>query len=418
MLCKAYKSKTDHVQCPNKVKFGNFCGKHKNSVIQINNFTVASYHKNLEKSDIYLNYLQQRKLYVKDTNKDNQITLLEYIENNKLDYYSTSRIITSLEHYKLIDTTSQHISKFILASNNTHKLASLFDIMIISYINIDKIIKLQRWTKNKLKIYNDNLHGEALYDRSKCVNDSDFVSLDEIKDITNKEFVSFKDDTGFIYGFHINSAIELIFKADENFYDNFIKSASSLYYKQYIKTLYNHYSKVKVFNPYTRFIIENDIKLQIITLYAKSIYTNDKRILNNNTEDLDMKTKVRNKCFNIFQKIEFLGYFTNTTWLLEETPKNIKFFYKKLATLWNTEFGLNNTVKYKISKTHNLFNNLDEIMSSRYDKYTLLNKILDTLNILVSNGESESDRNSGCILVLYGLAALTNRCIVANPWLG
>ena len=52
------------------------------------------------------------------------------------------------------------------------------------------------------------------------------------------------------------------------------------------------------------------------------------------------------------------------------------------------------------------------------DKYHLLDKILDVLNILVSNGENESDRNSGAIMILYGLSEINRHCTLANPWLG
>ena len=34
-LCKAYKSKTELIQCPNKIKIGQFCGKHKNISIPL-----------------------------------------------------------------------------------------------------------------------------------------------------------------------------------------------------------------------------------------------------------------------------------------------------------------------------------------------------------------------------------------------
>ena len=45
-----------------------------------------------------------------------------------------------------------------------------------------------------------------------------------------------------------------------------------LCYQQFIKLLYNHYIKIKVINPYTRFVIDNASKLKIITLYAKKEY--------------------------------------------------------------------------------------------------------------------------------------------------
>jgi O-glycosyl hydrolase len=131
----------------------------------------------------------------------------------------------------------------------------------------------------------------------------------------------------------------------------------------------------------------------------------------------DIKVQVRNKCLSVFQKIDMFGYMTNTSWLMDENVKRLKIFYGKLAIQWNLDFGLNNTARYKISRTHNLFSNLQDIILSRADKYVLLDKILDTLNILVSNGESDADRNTGCILILYALASINPGCIEANPWL-
>lgn len=475
--CKAYKNKIEKVQCTNKIKSGSFCGKHKNNtqtpifddngniiniinaininpenniisnlsdisdlsdlsdiitkennanIIASENANVNNIHvdneryklyKTLEKTDIYANYLQQRKTYIKDNCRENAkpIELLEYIENNKIDYYPNSRILASLEYYKLIKKTD--ISKFMMAVNNTNLLISLFETLIKVNLNIDKLIKLQRWVKRSLYKYNAKIHGPALYNRSICVNDSDFVSLDELKDIPECDFFSFRDDTGFIYGYHIDSAIELIFKSDENYYENFKKHSSNLCYKQFIKTLFNHYNKIKIFNPYTRFIIDGATKLNIIRLHAQRVFKLSSKTTLAVPVAVDMKTAVRNKCFAVFQKIDFQGYFTDTAWLMEENPKNIKDFYKKLASLWNFEFGLNNTARYKIARTHNLFNNINEIIASRCDKYVLLDKILDVVNIIVSNGETEGDRNTGCILILYGLAYINRRCILANPWL-
>lgn len=449
--CKAFKNKKEQIQCHIKIKNGFYCGKHRNtnipafdsmgniigkkeqeqeqynSIIESNNKILEvkqnskiNYFKSLVNSVIYDEYLTQRKHYIKDNSK--HIELIEYVENSKLDYYPNSRIIASLEYYKLIK--QQDVSKFMLVINNINLLVSLFETLLNVNVNLNKIIKLQKWIRKSLHKFKSKLYGPALTCRKLCVNDSDFVSLDDLNDIAESEFVSFKDDTGFIYGFHINSISELIFKSDENYYENFQKHSGNLCYKQCIKTLFNHYNKIKIFNPYTRFTIDNELKQNVIRLYARNKYNiNQYNVLQNNVtlqngqSIIDIKIVIRNKCFSIFQKIDMLGFFTDTSWLLDEHIKNIKIFYKKIASLWNFEFGLNNTARFKIAKQHNLFQNLHEIMIYKGDKYTLLDKILDTLNILVSNGESDGDKNTGCILVLYGLAFINYRCVLANPWL-
>jgi hypothetical protein len=162
-----------------------------------NQNTKYNVYKSLENNDMYMDYLIQRKNYIRENNK--YIELVEYIENSKLDYYPNARILASLEYYKLIK--KQDVSKFMLAINNINLLVSLFETLLNVNMNLSKIIKLQKWIKKSLNNFKAKLRGPALYNRALCVNDSDFVSLDDIKDIPEREFISFKDDTDFIYGY-------------------------------------------------------------------------------------------------------------------------------------------------------------------------------------------------------------------------
>ena len=452
--CRAYKNKTTKLQCTAIIKNGNYCGKHKNFGNPVfdnaGNYILAttnnsntnmkkqqidsgcsgasasasgSIHKELENSNLYINYLIARKHYIIETNK--HIDILEYMENSKMDNYPYSRILASLEYYKLIQS-NLHITQ-----NNKYisMLESFFNLLLKVYLNLDKVKKLQKWIKTSLNKYRYKLHGNAWHTRTLCVNDSDFVSLDNINDISEENFISFRDQSGFTYGFALDSLLDLILKTDDNFLDNFKKTSNGLCYRQYIRVLYNHYNKIKVKNPYTRDLLPGEFKLKVFKLHARTIYftkpytngisnkpTNISSNISTNS-GIDIKTRVRNKCLNVFQKIDMLGYMTNTAWLLDENIKNIKLFYKKLAFQWVFEFGLNDTARYKISKNYNLFTNTRDILTSRSDKYILLDKILDTLNILVSNGESESDRATGCIIILYALAYINRQCIESNPWL-
>jgi len=477
--CKAYKNKTTKIQCSAKIKSGFFCGKHQttrnpiyndNGVLLItsnnisadlplltgnssnssnssnsnsNSNKVIGYdklktYKKIAGSDIYNQYLDSRKLYMKDTNSNSNkpIEIIEYLENSKLNFYSYYRILASLEYYKLLNGSEigKSNSKFLLVSDNIAKLESLFAFLIKANTHLDKLIKLQRWIKNNLKSFSKRLHGLP---RERAVNDSDFVSLDDIKDIPDKDFIALEDVQGFVYGFNLDSVVDLILKSDENFMESFKKQQkgqNGICYRQYVHTLYNHYNKIKINNPYTRDLLPGEFKLRVIQLYARNIFKAMQTKLPTHfnatgTASIgsgagaftnDLRQRVRNKCFTIFQKIDMFGYMTDIAWLMDENIKNLKFFYKRLALQWNIEFGLNNTARYRIARTHNLFSqsHLQDIMLSRADKYILLDKILETMNALVSNGETEGDKNTGCILILYALAAINPRCIAANPWLG
>lgn len=462
--CRAYKNKLKNQQCSSRIKNDLFCGKHKNNSIAVydgngnlikphnqnvlimpdiviiepqtltsitNTISEGNIYKKLSGSELYNDYLNSRKSYVKESNK--QIELVEYLENSKLELYPYSRILASLEYYKLISNSIyQHQNaKFTLITPNLSLLESFFTILLKANAHLDKLVKLQCWIRKSLLAFRNKLHGLAWNNRSLCVNDSDFVSLDDINEIPHNDFISLQDTAGFTYGFSLESLADLIFKTDDNFYENFKKTqlTSGICYRQYIRLLYNHYNKIKVNNPYTRDLLPGEFKLKVIRLYARKMFGHRIRLDGNepSTNGLgqlgsghaaDIKAKVRNKCLMVFQKIDMFGYMTNTSWLIDENVKTLKLFYGKLALQWNLEFGLNNTARYKISRTHNLFSNLQEIVLSRADKYVLLDKILDTLNILVSNGESDADRNTGCILILYALASINRGCIEANPWLG
>lgn len=478
--CRAFKNKTTLIQCTAGIKNGLFCGKHQNfgapaydingcrvTVVAIaaketdncnkNNLASANksqVYKNLENSELYNDYLATRSLYMKekerekdkDKDKDNDkdkkieitprvIDLLEYMGSSKLELYPYPRILATLEYYKLIkpQEATRNTAKFLLITENLTKLESLFGVLIRASAHLDKVIKLQKWIKCNLTIFKRRLHGPALVRRGLCVNDSDFVSLDDIKDILPGDFISFQDAGGFIYGFSLDSIVDLIMKSDDSFLETFKKNSSSgaYCYRQFIRVLYNHYNKIKINNPYTRDLLSGEFKLQVFRLYARKIYSSitilhgtciNKSSFGSvngvNNPGGDLRMRVRNKCFTAFQKLDMFGYMTDINWLMDENVKNLKLFYKKLAFQWNLEFGLNNTARYRISRTHNLFGNLQEIMLSRSDKYHLLDKILDTMNILVSNGETEADKNTGAIIILYGLAAINRQCIEANPWLG
>ena len=352
LLCSTYKNKLENIQCPNKRKDNMFfCGKHKNikdiifdnnnnqvdidididinknteyqqdktqtqnvqvinsldekktdtdtntntySNNNINNLLNINTHniskkkilKNLEKNKYYNEYLDIRKSYIKNNTK--YIELIDYIGNSNLDTYSFSRINASLEYYRII----KHIetSQFLQAIKNIEKLQVFFDILLKANKFLKQLIKLQRYIKKSLKLFKVKKHGPALNNRVLCVNDSDFFTLDEVKDIPNAEFFSFSDEKNFIYGFHIDSIIQLILKSDENYFEQFSKKLKhkntntntntntttntnhKICYQQFIKLLYNHYSKIKIINPYTRFTIDNKIKLNAIRLYAQKEY--------------------------------------------------------------------------------------------------------------------------------------------------
>ena len=53
-----------------------------------------------------------------------------------------------------------------------------------------------------VNIYN-KAHGPAHKNRKLCVNETDFLSLENLSDIPQTQFFSYKENDGFIYGYDI-----------------------------------------------------------------------------------------------------------------------------------------------------------------------------------------------------------------------
>jgi hypothetical protein len=450
--CKAKKNRLDIIQCPNKSKPNEqFCGKHikigltnlyipittdkdnngiDNTIIETSkqysmNYIRQQIIKKLSDQTLYNDYFNLRKTYL--TNNDSIITLLDYIENNKLESYAISRIYNTLESYGIKQIKREYQNKFMFASSNINRLYKIFELLLNATEHLDKIIKIQRFIRSSLQNLDKKLRGPAYKNISLCVNEIDFFTLDPINEIEDNDFFSFKEEKGCIYGFSLDSIFQLIIKNDENYWEHFNTSHVNLCYKQYIRVLFNHYNKLKISNPYNRNLLPSEVRMNVIHLMVKRIFDEKKKKRRQSTNDvplaqvqqIDFKTQVRNKCLSIFQKIDIHGYMTNINWLMEERPAMLRIFYKKLSLLWNFEFGLSENAKLKIAGcSGSLFSNIGEVMNPRYDKYYILDKILDVMKKLVSNGETESDKQSGCILILYALAIINQDTIRSNPWLG
>lgn len=170
-ICKAKKNKIDNLQCPNKAKPNEqFCGKHirtgitnlyieqsqetcilnKNKLLPITDIRLNVL-KKLENQDLYNEYLDLRKKYtIYENNK--VISLLEYIENNKLETYPMSRIYITLDYYNIKPSRRDNNGKFIFASKNVNRLIKIFELILNATTHLESIIKIQRFVKKVYRI--------------------------------------------------------------------------------------------------------------------------------------------------------------------------------------------------------------------------------------------------------------------------
>ena len=89
--------------------------------------------------------------------------------------------------------------KLKLTGNKSQLISRIYSFLHLSKI----IIKVQKIIRGHIQRKYINSHGPGFKNRSLCVNNFDFLSMDELTKIEDKQFYSFKDDDGFIYGFDL-----------------------------------------------------------------------------------------------------------------------------------------------------------------------------------------------------------------------
>ena len=238
-------------------------------------------------------------------------------------------------------------------------------------------------------------HGPGFKDKSLCVNDTDFATLDNIDKIPYNQFISYKDEDGFIYGFDI-----------QTLYNYFIKNTK----------------KIVIENPYTNKKIDKELFSDILK-YVK--YSNILKIditlkleeMDNLTNDQQLNMKV----LTLFQKMDSLGNYTNISWFLTLDKSKLIKFVIELIDIWRYRSELTNNVRHLIcSLNGNPFvginlNNLSHLY--KYSHYQIKKIAINCIDNLINKSESDEYSSLGSLYILTALTLVNKDAAESLPWL-
>lgn len=243
-------------------------------------------------------------------------------------------------------------------------------------------ICIQNSYRNML-VYRLNLiHGPARINRNICVNDTDFFTLDNIKDINYDNFFSYTDNDH-TYGFNIQS-------------------------------IYNLLKKNKNYNPYTlknfdyKLInnIEEFLKLSKILKIKLEIELPNTNI------------SYENRLTNIFHEIDLLGNYTNPNWFKKLSTRRKLIFLRELHDIWVYRANIDNNTKFQICPNGDPFLNLN--INNIYNNVAIENFNNICLNIIenfILNGVNINSKSLGALYVLSALTIVSPEAAQAMPWL-
>jgi hypothetical protein len=122
-------------------------------------------------------------------------------------YHNISNYNYNLSQLKMIAKTYK-----LKITGNKHQLIS----RVFSYLYFSSfIIKIQKIFRGLIARKYKNLHGPATFNRKLCTNKVDFITMEPVEEINFHQFLSYKDNDNFIYGFDIISLHNLFLKSKD-----------------------------------------------------------------------------------------------------------------------------------------------------------------------------------------------------------
>ena len=271
--------------------------------------------------------------------------------------------------------------------------------------------RIQRqWRKCYVKLY-AKLHGPARFKRALCVNETDFFSMDAIKDIPHKQFFSYLDTKdNMIYGFDIMSLYNLI---DKNPHKNVHHNDTD-------------HKNTEVLNPYTRNPLSDKVKKDFQSLlFFAYLLKDDLELEIKEAEDTKIVPaalavngyNIEQRAFNLFQDIDTLGNYTNPVWFMELRRHQILVYLKECHDIWAYRAQLSDQIKNEICPQGNPFSTIHVAELAQIPFRELQHTLLVLMETMVRSGVNQNSRYLGATYVLCALTLVNDTAAEALPWL-
>lgn len=303
-------------------------------------------------------------------------TIKDYIEITKYNY-NVAQLKCFAKHYKIK-----------VSGNKNELLLRLYSFLYFSSFIIKIQSSFRRMIVKKYKL----LHGPASMNRKICNNSSDFITMEPVEEINFHQFLSYKDDDGFIYGFDITSLHNLYFKGQQ-----------------------------EMKNPYNRNLFpESVIKtIKMILKVSRILKININLKFEDDSKNVSIEKAIELRALTLFQTIDSLGNYSNPQWFLSLNRNQIIKFVRELCDIWNYRAQLSQETKRNICPpTGDPFRNLSmPYIHTEGNMHNVKKVVLEVLENLVNNGSDKDSKSLGAYYVLGGLTLVNQEAATSLPWL-
>jgi hypothetical protein len=297
---------------------------------------------------------------------------------------------------------------------------------------------IQALFRGHLVRFSIRLRGCALKERIKCVNDSDFYTLDPINEIEYNDFYSYVDKQGFIYGFSVSSLIAL-FKRKGHITNPYNREKLDFKTMNEIFLLYKLnnilYSDPVVENHIAKPLVNQVVQVAslpgpgqlaqpIAPILTPSIpVETPTQVLNITPQQSELRERMNiiqsrsteDRMRELFMEMDQLGNYTNITWFSSLTDRGLVNFFRYLYDIWTYRGQLTRQTKNRISSLQDPFYGMANLQTLDLDE--LRKHCLHVMEHMVYTGVDIEFQRIGTLHVLSALTLVSLPARQAMYWL-
>jgi hypothetical protein len=308
-------------------------------------------------------------------------------------------IIPTVNNYEILNKYNYNLAQLkkiaknykIKISGNKNQLTS----RVYSYLYFSSfIIKIQKIFRGQIARKYKASHGPAALNRKLCTNAGDFITMEPVENINFHQFLSYRDEDGFVYGFDIISLHMLYLKSKD------------------MDAVRNPYNR-NLIPEYVIKTIKSIIRLsRILQIHINMHYDEEIPTVSN-------EKAIELRALGLFQAIDALGNYSDPAWFLSLNRPQLVKFVRELADIWNYRAQITNETKRNICPpVGDPFRSL--VMQYIYTEDNIWNvktAILEVLEKFVNSGIDNDSKSLGACYILGSLTLVNESAATSLPWL-
>ena len=350
--------------------------------------------------------------------KTNSIfTIKDYLNKDlNLKKYKLPELKAIAKQNKLFVTGTKPI---LIERINTHFTKSI------------QAVKIQRIVRGFFVRLTIKLQGPALRNRTMCVNDTDFYTLEPLSEIENSSFYSYTDSQKFTYGFDLNSLVSLQKKTNkmlnpynrEKMSNQIVKNIKSLDYL--VRFTYTGIAET-IEQPVVQVRPTTSVAPVPSTLI--NALHNVFNIMDGvpsgqiQLDNLERLNEIRAQPINtriqgVFMEMDQLGHYTNSEWFLNLDSRRYYNFYRELYEIWRYRAQMNYMTKRNICPYEPFISVFPNRPYNELSIEQLREGTLKLIESFIYMGIDTDHRNLGAFHILSALTVVSIPARTAMPWL-